>query len=173
MRKILLLALFCSIVIGVAFFVVSSEIVEDKEINVKLPPWEPETSALESGANVKPRNVLEVLVDEKGDAIIREEKVLVGNIRALIKDFIINPQKKEDFAIRPDQAIISLKNEIKAPYKNYLNIYNEIKGAYNELWDSESRKQFNKDFKALSREQQKEIRKIIPLVISEAEPDDF
>lgn len=174
MKRILFLGAFLLILVGASvYYFVGTKIEEDKGITVKLPPWQPEGSESEDVIKIKQRNVLKVEVDEKGDAIIREEKVDVQNIKTLVKDFISNPTKKENFAASPGQAIISLSNTRTTPYKKYLNIYNEIKGAYNELWDAEARKQFNRDYKALNREEQKAVRKVIPLVISEAEPTDF
>ncbi len=173
MKKILLLGVLVLMFTGAIFYFVTTTIVEDKGITVKLPPWSSEERASEALLKVKERNILKVVVNEKGEAIIRDEKVALENIRELVKEFIANPQGKENFATRPDEAIVSLQNKRTTPYKSYLNVYNELKGAYNELWDAEARKQFNKDFEALSREQQRAIRKIIPLVISEAEPSGF
>ena len=52
-------------------------------------------------------------------------------------------------------------------------MYNEIKGAYNELRNEKAIELYKNDFENLSPEQQKEIRSMIPLVISEAEPTAF
>ena len=76
-------------------------------------------------------------------------------------------------AEKPTKAIISLKNDRGTSYNTYLEVYNELKAAYNELRNEESNKRFGKDFAYVDREKQKEIRTMIPLVISEAEPTNF
>ena len=70
-------------------------------------------------------------------------------------------------------AIISIKNDRGTKYETYLNVYNEIKGAYNELRDEEAKRKYNKAYEFCSKEQRKTIRNTIPLVISEAEPTSY
>ena len=49
----------------------------------------------------------------------------------------------------------------------------ELKAAYSELWDDYAMANYQRLFKDLDGEQQKEVKAEIPLVISEAEPTDF
>jgi hypothetical protein len=54
-----------------------------------------------------------------------------------------------------------------------LTVYNELKAAYTELRNEESERRFGKLYEYCSREQRDEIKKIIPVVISEAEPTSY
>ncbi len=81
--------------------------------------------------------------------------------------------KKEDFAETPKNAIVSLKNDRGTNYRTYLEVYNEVKAAYNELRDEMALKKYNKGYEEIDAEKQKEIRDEIPLVISEAEPTSY
>ena len=65
--------------------------------------------------------------------------------------------------------MISLQNDRGTSYEAYLTVYNELKAAYNELWDEKSLVLFGKTFDKISLQEQREIRLEIPLIISEAE----
>ena len=73
----------------------------------------------------------------------------------------------------PKKAIVSFQNDRGTSYKTYLTIYNELKAAYNEIWEDEAQTRFGRTYKDLPTSLKREIRKDIPLVISEAEPSDY
>ena len=152
------------------FFLVTTTIAEDKGILVKLPPWsedEPDITKLNK------RNVYSVLVNKGNELLVRGEPMSPKDLRENTKEFIINPLKREDLAEKPTKAIISLKNDRGTNYKTYLEVYNELKAAYNTLWEKEAQQRFGKSYEALKDKNKKAIRNTIPLVISEAEPSDF
>lgn len=152
------------------FFLVTTTIVEDKGILVKLPPWSDEPPEIQK---LNTRNVFSVLVNAENQLLVRGEPARIGDLRERAKEFISNPNKRPDLAEKPTKAIISLKNDRGTNYKTYLEVYNEIKGAYNDLRNEAAMKRHGKEFEALSSAQQKEIRMAIPLFISEAEPTSF
>ncbi len=152
------------------FFLVTTTIVVDKGVLVKLPPWSNEPPP---EMKLNSRNVYSVLVNANNELLVRGEPKAIKDLRADTKEFIMNPSKKENMAEKPTKAIISLKNDRGTAYKTYLEVYNELKAAYNELRDEEARKRHGKPFEFLDRALQKEIRADIPLVISEAEPTNF
>lgn len=152
------------------FFLVTTTIVEDKGVLVKLPPWSsdpPEVLTLNT------RNVYSVLVNAQNNLLVRGEQMRIGELKDNCKEFIINPQKREDLAENPRKAIVSLKNDRGTNYKTYLEVYNELKAAYNELRNEESMKRHGKEYDFITRDQRDAIRNDIPLVISEAEPTNF
>lgn len=152
------------------FFLVTTQIVEDKGILVKLPIWseeEPEITKMNS------RNVYSVLVNAQNQLLVRGEPMKIGNLKDNAKEFISNPMNREDYAENPQKAIISLKNDRGTDYKTYLEVYNELKAGYSELRNEAAAKKYGKSFDDLSKTQQAEIRLQIPLIISEAEPTNF
>ncbi|HMO40530.1 MAG TPA: biopolymer transporter ExbD [Saprospiraceae bacterium] len=153
------------------FFLVTTTIVEDKGITVRLPPWseeDPETQRLKS------RNVFSVLVNAQNQLLVRGEPTDIRDLRERTKEFISNPLKREDLAEKPTMAIISLKNDRGTNYETYLQVYNELKAAYNELWDELSQRKYNVPYSDdLPTAWIKEIRGEIPMVLSEAEPTSF
>ncbi len=153
------------------FFLVTTTIVEDKGILVKLPPWseeEPDVTKLKS------RNVFAVLVNAQNQLLVRGEPTNIGDLRERAKEFIANPEKREDLSERPTKAIISLRNDRGTKYETYLRVYNELKAAYNELWDELSLKKYGRPYSdEMPLSMRKAIREEIPMVLSEAEPTAF
>jgi len=152
------------------FFLVTTTIVEDKGVLVKLPPWSDEPPDIQQ---LKTRNVYSVLVNAQNQLLVRGEPADLETLRENAKEFIMNPDKRPDMAEKPTKAIVSMKNDRGTKYATYLEVYNEIKGAYNELRNEAANIKFGRDYEFCSREQRKEIRDEIPLVISEAEPTNF
>ena len=153
------------------FFLVTTTIVEDKGILVKLPPWSEEEPDI---TKLKKRNVFAVLVNAQNQLLVRGEVTDITDLRERAKEFISNPAKREDLAEAPNKAIISLKNDRGTKYGVYLEVYNELKGAYNELWDELSQKMYGQTFSDdLPFAYRKAIKTEIPFVLSEAEPTSF
>lgn len=153
------------------FFLVTTTIVEDKGITVRLPPWSDEEPDI---TKLKERNVFSVLVNAQNQLLVRGEPMSIDDLRDKAKEFIANPQKREDLSEKPTKAIISLKNDRGTDYDTYLRVYNELKGAYNELWDELSIRKYGVPYSDdLPFAYRKAIRTEIPLVLSEAEPTNF
>lgn len=152
------------------FFLVTTTIAVDSGVLVKLPPWSNEPPP---EMKLNSRNVYSVLVNANNDLLVRGEPKPIEQLKEDTKIFIMNPQKLENMAEKPTKAIISLKNDRGTSYGTYVEVYNELKAAYNELRNEEANKRFGKDFQYLDRVKQREIRDDIPLVISEAEPTNF
>ncbi|MCB0661758.1 MAG: biopolymer transporter ExbD [Saprospiraceae bacterium] len=153
------------------FFLVTTTIDVDKGILVKLPPWSDEKPDIQKLAT---RNVFSVLVNANNQLLVRGEPATLDDLRERAKEFIINPSKREDLAERPTKAIISLKNDRGTNYETYLEVYNELMGAYNELWDEEARKTHGVPYSEdLPFAWRKDIKGKIPMVLSEAESTSF
>ena len=153
------------------FFLVTTTIDVDKGIFVKLPPWSEEEPDI---TKLKKRNVLSVLVNAQNQLLVRGEPAKVEDLKDRTKEFIANPRKVEDLAEAPNKAIISLKIDRGTNYETYLNVYNELKAGYAELWDEECQRRFGEPYSDdLPLAMRKEIKSKFPFVISEAEPTNF
>jgi len=111
------------------FFLVTTTIAVDKGVLVKLPPWSNEPPP---EMKLNSRNVYSVLVNANNDLLVRGEPKKLDDLREDTKIFIMNPQKLDNMAEIPTKAIISLKNDRGTSYETYLEVYNELKAAYNE-----------------------------------------
>ncbi len=152
------------------FFLVTTTIAEDKGVLVKLPQWSEEPPP---EIKLNSRNVYSVLVNAQNQLLVRGEQMKIEDLKNNTKIFIANPQKLENMSESPNKALISIKNDRGTSYHTYLEVYNELKAAYNELWEEQAMTQFGKNLDQLTNTQQKEIKDAIPLVISEAEPTKF
>ncbi len=153
------------------FFLVTTTIDVERGITVKLPEWSDEPP---EEINLKQRNVFRVLVNAKNQLLVRDELAEVDDLRERAKEFIMNPSNNPELSEQPDAAIISLKNDRGTKYETYIMVYNELKAAYNELWDEMAEKpQYGgpgKKYDDLPKEKKEAIKKVIPFVLSEAEP---
>jgi len=146
------------------FFLVTTTIAEDKGI----PDEEPDITKL------KERNVYSVLVNANNQLLVREEPMRIAQLRENAKEFISNPRRLENMSESPKNAIISLKNDRGTNYETYLAVYNELKGAYDELWDELAQKRYGEPYSDdMPFAQRKAIKGEIPMVLSEAEPTNF
>ncbi len=152
------------------FFLVTTTIDIDKGITVKLPPWSEEPP---DPKKLKTRNVFSVLVNANNELLVRGEPMDPVVLREKTKEFILNPKKMENLSESPTKAIISLKNDRGTKYETYLEVYNELKAAYNEIWEEKSQAKFGKPYEALTTPEKRDVRTGIPMIISEAEPTDF
>lgn len=152
------------------FFLVTTTIDVDKGVLVRLPPWSDEPP---EDLKLKKRNVYSVLVNAQDQLLVRGEPQQVTTLKDNAKEFILNPNQRSDMSEAPNKAIISLKNDRSTSYKTYIEVYNELKAAYNELWEEDAQRKYGKGYNYLDRDKKSEIRSRIPLVISEAEPTDY
>ncbi|MBK7409021.1 MAG: biopolymer transporter ExbD [Saprospirales bacterium] len=152
------------------FFLVTTTIAEDKGILVKLPPWSDQPADVQQ---FKTRNVYSVLVNAQNQLLVRGQEMKISELRDKTKEFIANPTRREDLSESPKRALISLKNDRGTNYRTYLEVYNELQAAYNELWEEAAFKRFNTSYEQLSNANKRTIRNEFPLVISEAEPTSY
>jgi biopolymer transport protein ExbD len=152
------------------FFLVTTSIETDTGLPVRLPAWvEDEVEPEEFNR----RNVYSIIINSNDQLLVRGKQSSLAKLRENTKEFIINPSKRSDLAEAPNQAVVMLKNDRGTSYDMYLSVYNELKGAYRELWDEAANQLYGRNYSVLSKEARKEVRSRIPLVISEAEPVEF
>ena len=152
------------------FFLVTTTIADDQGLLVKLPPWSNEPV---EDVTLNQRNVFGVLVNAQNQLLVRKEPADVRDLRRRAIEYITNPNHREDLAVNPKKAVISLKNDRGTNYNTYLTVYNELLAAYNEIWNNEAMKRYGKPYQKLPAHLRKAIRKDYPMIISEAEPTEY
>ncbi|MFK7936626.1 MAG: ExbD/TolR family protein [Saprospiraceae bacterium] len=151
------------------FFLVTTTITQDSGISIKLPPFVPN----QEPTPLNEDNVFTVKVNKENQLLVETEYLQLAQLRERTKAFIMNPNGLENLPSNPKNAIISLQNDRQTSYETYVEVYNELKGAYNELWNAAAQSKYQVAYVQLPKSQQNEIRKQIPLVISEAEPSEY
>jgi biopolymer transport protein ExbD len=153
------------------FFLVTTTIDVERGITVRLPEWSEEPP---EEIDLKQRNVFSVLVNAQNQLLVRGEIEKMENLRENAKEFIMNPNSDPELAEAPNTAIISLKNDRGTSYETYIEVYNELKAAYNELWDEECMRLYQKHYsEGLPKDKKVKIKAKIPFVLSEAEPTSY
>lgn len=151
------------------FFIVATTMDVDSGLTTKLPPM-PEEEQKPEDNQIKERNVLTVLVNANNQLLVEGEWGSIDRLKDQAKEFVANPQHKESLSESPDKAVISLQNDRGTSYETYIQVQNELKRAYNELRNDAALNKYGKKFSELNSDQAKEIQKIYPVKISEAEP---
>jgi biopolymer transport protein ExbD len=153
------------------FFIVATTMDTDSGILTKLPPMPEEDQ--EPPPDINDRNVLEVLVNAQDQLLVEGEWKDVTELREITVEFITNPGGREDLPESPTKAVVSLQNDRGTSYNTYIQVQNELKAAYNQIRDEESRRMFGMVFSELEKDQRKEVQKKYPIKVSEAEPKDL
>jgi len=151
------------------FFLVTTTIMSDSGILVKLPPWD----TTHASVSIKERNLMQISINANNQYMLRDEEIALEAIRERVKTFIMNPQADAKLAEASNKAVLSLINDRATSFEAYLQVYNELKGAYQELWEEAAQRRYQQHYESLPMEHQLAIRRVIPLVISEAEPTEY
>ena len=151
------------------FFLVTTTILSDSGLLVKLPPFDPNPPE----QPVNGRNIFRIAINSQDQLFIRGKEQALDKLKEAAKAFIMNPEQLPNLATAPNKAIISLINDRSTSYEVYLQVYNELKAVYNELWEEQAQVLYGTSYTGLPKAHQQAIRNEIPLVISEAEPTDY
>ncbi|MDZ7758029.1 biopolymer transporter ExbD [Rhodohalobacter sp.] len=153
------------------FFLVVTTIDVDTGIGLVLPPIPDETT---EPPPVRERNLMKILVNAQGMVLINEEPASIGEVRDRIKRFVDNNGVDPNLSESPDDAIVSIKTDRRTPYNVYIDMLDEVMGAYAELRNQASMERFGVPYPSLedNSERKAEIQEMYPKKISIAEPDE-
>ena len=151
------------------FFLVTTTILVDTGIQARLPVWVENMPP----KNIPERNVLKIKINAQNELFVENGRAEPTQLRSRAKDFIMNPGALPTRPGSPRKAVISLQHDRGTSYQAYLEVYNELIGAYQELWEEEAQRRYQLSYEGLPVSRQQLIRAAIPLVISEAEPVDL
>ena len=151
------------------FFLVTTTMDVDSGIARKLPPM-PDEEMPEDDSQINAKNIYVVLINTNNQLLVEGELMDISQLREGAKRFINNNGIDPNLSENPDKAIISLQNDRGTEYKTYIQVQNELAAAYNELRNDAALNKFGKRYIDLNKTDKKEIRKMYPQKISEAEP---
>lgn len=153
------------------FFLLVTTIDIDTGIGLVLPPAPDE--------NVEPppvqeRNLLNILVNQQGQVLLDNEPTPVPQVKERVKEFIDNNGEDPNLSDSPDDAVVSIKTKRSTPYRNYINMLDEVIGAYQELRNAAAQERFGRNFSYFEEgsEEYETIKNLYPKQISIAEPDE-
>ena len=150
------------------FFLVTTTILSDEGLMVKLPPYEIDNPP----QDLADRNVLTVKLNAANQLLVEGELMQIPELKGFAKNFIMNPLRLSNMAKSPQNAVVSMQCDRSTNYESYLGAYNEIKAAYREMRDEYALKEYGVVYEMLTNELKRSVAKQIPVVISEADPFD-
>ncbi len=152
------------------FFLVVTTIDIDTGIGLVLPP--PPDPEVEP-PDVRERNILTVLMNERGLILINDQPAAVRDVQDLVFSHVTNRGVDPSLSESPQQAIVSVKTDRQTQYEFYIEMLDEIIGAYRSVWNSEARDLGYRDYQHYVdvNGEPNPIRREFPMNISLAEPD--
>ena len=153
------------------FFLITTTFDTDTGIGMTLPP----PLQNQEPPPVKDRNMLKVLVNAQGQVLIEEKAASMQEIGREVKTHVLNRGQSGDYAETPDDALVSIKTDRATQYKDYIDALDEVKAAYNEIYNQQAKDRGFDSYQAykesLGPGEEDAIREEIPLNISIAEPE--
>jgi len=168
------------------FFLVTTSMDVNQGLARRLPAPIPPDQKIED-KDINKRNLLVVKINSANQLMVQGQLMDVKQLKEKAKEFIKNendndylPKLFEDDFGAPigvvrytKDHVISVQNDVDTRYQSYLDVQNELVAAYNELREECAQKYFHKAYNELEEDQQKQIQKIYPQKISEAEPKNY
>ena len=168
------------------FFLVTTSMDVNQGLARRLPAPVPPDQKVEN-TDINKRNLMVVKINSANQLMVQGQMLDTKQLRAKAKEFIKNENDdatlpklvEEDFG-EPigvvkytKDHVISVQNDVDTQYQAYLDVQNELVAAYNELRDECARQYFHKAYAELDEDQQKQVQKVYPQKISEAEPKNY
>ncbi len=170
------------------FFLVTTTMDVDAGMKRTLPPIA-DSEQQQDDVELKQRNVLMVNVSKEGRIMVGTEEYMPIDLNRRgdhsrmsreVLDFLAGADRseKKETEVEPtikceiSQGVVSLKADNETKYNIYLQVQDELTHAFNVYRNMIAMQAYGKSFEDLNEIQTGNIRKAVPVKISEAEPND-
>ena len=170
------------------FFLVTTTMDVDSGMKRTLPPIA-DNEQQQDDVELKERNVLMVNVSKEGRIMVGTEEYMPADLNRRgdhsrmsreVLDFLSGIDRSEKksteielgISCEISQGVVSLKADNETKYNIYLQVQDELTHAFNVYRDMISVQAYGKPFEELNEIQTGNIRKAVPVKVSEAEPND-
>jgi len=167
------------------FFLVTTSMNVSTGLTRRLPPPLPPDQEPQD-IDIKKRNIFIVRINSQNKLQVQGEEMDIRDLKEKAKEFIKNAGNEQDLPEKfsaqfetlgtyeyTKDHVISVMNDVDTQYQAYIDVQNELVAAYNELRNELSKDKFGKLFDELTEPQQKDVQKVYPQKISEAEPKNY
>jgi len=164
------------------FFLVTVTMDVDTGITRKLPPPVEDNSTVDFNQ----RNIFEILVNSQNMLLVEGKPGNLETLKDETKHFFLNPNNEADLPekkleqidligdVYVSKGVVSLKNDRGTSYEMYIKVQNELTRAFQEMRDELAIEKFGTKFNNLTDPAKQEaVQAVIPIAISEAEPEDI
>jgi biopolymer transport protein ExbD len=115
------------------FFLVTTTIANDKGLTLRLPPKPDDIEQID--VKIQERNIFKVLINSSDKLLVENEPLTDPKlIREMVKTFVLNNGRDPASSDSPKDAIVSLKANRGTSYEIFIAVYNEIQGAYYDMY---------------------------------------
>lgn len=159
------------------FFLVTTTIASDKGLAILLPPKQEDEQQQEIKLNQ--RNIFKVLINSQDRLLVEDEPLNdISLLRNMVKEFVTNNGRDPESSESPEDAVVSVKSDRGTSYQTYIDVLDELQGAYYEL-RAEKVGLTSEEYRNLDQKdpRQKELydrgREGLPMQISIAEPSNI
>ena len=161
------------------FFLMVTRIAQDKGIAIQLPEWSFEEPPK---AEVNDRNMFLVLANDRGQFLVEEELANIKDIKRMAKEFITNNGRNPELSDSPQEATISFAYDRSTKYEDYIQVFNELMAAYNELRNEYTEREWGLDYYEMTKDKANRdfykdklniVKDVYPRRLSEAKPKEF
>jgi biopolymer transport protein ExbD len=163
------------------FFLVTVTMDVDTGITRKLPPPVTDNEVIDFNQ----RNIFEVLINSTNQLLVEGKPGNIATLKDDTKHFFLNPENDPNLpekkleqidlmgSVYVSKGVISLKNDRGTSYEMYIKVQNELTKAFQEMRDELSTEKFGTKYdKLIDPQKQEAVQAVIPMAISEAEPED-
>ena len=115
------------------FFLVTTTIANDKGLTLQLPP-NPEDID-QQDIRIPERNIFKILINSSDKLLVENEPLEnAREIREMVKAFVLNNGADPESSDSPKEAIVSIKTNRGTSYESFIDVYNEVQGAYYDMY---------------------------------------
>lgn len=154
------------------FFLVTTTIPNIKGLMIALPQKQDEIIDLP----LNQRNLFKVKINSLDRLMVEEEELHdVSLLKDMVKAHVLNPHNNPELSESPLKAIVSLKNDRGTSYEMFVNVLDQLQGAYYEIY-GERVGLTSQQYRNLDRKNPDELelyergKEGIPMAISIAQP---
>ena len=115
------------------FFLVTTTIANDKGLTLQLPP-NPEDIE-QTDIRIPERNIFKILINSSDKLLVENEPMEnYRDLRDRVKEFVLNNGTNPELSDSPKDAIVSIKTNRGTSYEIFIDVYNEVQGAYYDMY---------------------------------------
>lgn len=115
------------------FFLVTTTIANDKGLYLLLPPDPDQLEDLD--IKIPERNLFKIQLNSADRLLVENEPLTdVSKLKDMIKEFVLNNGRDPESSDNPQKAIVSLKTDRGTTQKKFIEVLDQIKGAYHDIY---------------------------------------
>lgn len=116
------------------FFLVTTTIPNEKGLMMQLPA-KPDPNIPPPVVEQHDRNIFKISINSADKLLVEDEPLNdVRKLKDMTKEFVMNNGRDPKLSVNPQKAIVSLKGNRGSSYEMYIQVLDQLQGAYYEIW---------------------------------------